>query len=227
MAGRSLFVLRSAQSGLLSILSDRLRDLRAPQTPVRNDNGDKGAELTVFRIARRGPSWHDHPWGLWRDGEPCETVVTDDYIVAYVLWEVTRLVLERAAPLIPVHAAADGARRTSADTGRAIARRQEHSVRIAHPRRMGVPHRRGGAARHRADGRSRPSVLATDRDSSRRTARRRDRPSRSRPGGARTGVGFGTVGITNAARGHGVSKFRTGRRRSARATVAGGGPGPA
>ncbi len=106
VAGGSSFVLRSAQSGLLAMLSDRLRDLRAPETGVRNGRAPDSAEVTVFRIARRGPSWLSHPWGLWRDGEPCETVVTDDYIVAYVLWEVTRLVLERAAPLIPVHAAA-------------------------------------------------------------------------------------------------------------------------
>ena len=43
---------------------------------------------------------------MWRDGEPCETTLTDDYVTPYVLWEVVRLVLESAAPRVPVHAAA-------------------------------------------------------------------------------------------------------------------------
>jgi hypothetical protein len=107
VADGNRFVLRSAQSGLLAVLADRLRDLRCPaDEPGAGGNGDGAPDATVFRIARRGPHWLDHPWGLWRDGEPCETTVTDDYVVPYVLWEVTRLVLERAAPRIPVHAAA-------------------------------------------------------------------------------------------------------------------------
>jgi hypothetical protein len=105
VADGNRFVLRSAQSGLLAVLADRLRDLRCP-ADESGGNGDGAADGTVFRIARRGPHWLDHPWGLWRDGEPCETTVTDDYVVPYVLWEVTRLVLEGAGPRLPVHAAA-------------------------------------------------------------------------------------------------------------------------
>lgn len=106
VAAGNRFVLRSAQSGLLSVLADRMRDLSAADDAAGNGNPDSAPDVTVFRVARRGPAWLDHPWGVWRDGEPCETTVTDDYIVPYVLWEVTRLVLERAAPLVPVHAAA-------------------------------------------------------------------------------------------------------------------------
>jgi hypothetical protein len=106
VAAGNRFVVRSAQSGLLATLTDRMRDLQAPPTGARNGDPPEGHDVTVFLIARRGPAWLDRPWGLWRDGEPCETVVSDDYIVPYVLWEVTRLVLEHAAPVVPVHAAA-------------------------------------------------------------------------------------------------------------------------
>ena len=95
-AGRP-FVLEGNVAEVLDRLADRLRDLRAATAE---------ATPTVFLIARRGPSWLSHPWGLWRDGEPCETTVTDSYLMPYVLWEVTRLVLESAHPLIPIHAAA-------------------------------------------------------------------------------------------------------------------------
>ena len=95
-AGRP-FVLEGNVAEVLDRLADRLRDLRAATAE---------GTPTVFLIARRGPSWLSHPWGLWRDGEACETTVTDSYLMSYVLWEVTRLVLESAHPLIPIHAAA-------------------------------------------------------------------------------------------------------------------------
>lgn len=92
------FLIESTDAGLISKLADCLRDLRFHGAPV---------DPTVFTIECSGPRWMTHPWGLWRDGEPCETTVTDSYIAPYVLWEVTRLVLEHAvAPTIPIHAAA-------------------------------------------------------------------------------------------------------------------------
>ena len=226
VAGRSLFILRSAQSGLLSILSDRLRDLRAPQTPVRNDNGDNGAALTVFRIARRGPSWHDHPWGVWRDGEPCETVVSDDYIVAYVLWEVTRLVLERAAPLVPVHAAA------VARDGRALL--------LVGPSHAGKSTLSASLTRAGWEFLT-DEVALLDIEPMGAVVHPFWRPIVIRRGGPLDVVidlpchdqealvpasDLGRLASPTPLAAIGVSDLHTGRRRSARATVAGGGPGP-
>lgn len=96
--GDQAFVIDVTDVDLAAHLDGRLRDLRDPEA---DHNG-----ATEFLVARRGPSWLTHPWGVWRDGAPCETTVTDEYIRPYVLWEVTRLLLETCRPLIPVHAAA-------------------------------------------------------------------------------------------------------------------------
>jgi hypothetical protein len=100
VAASQRFVIDSNDAGMAAGLADRLRDLRVDGAHAGGD------DVTVFLVVRRGPDWVTHPWGVWRDGEPCETTVSDSYISPYVLWEVTRLVLERAHPLIPVHAAA-------------------------------------------------------------------------------------------------------------------------
>jgi len=101
-ANRSL-VIESEQSELLADLDARLRDLRNEPASGRFD---PDADPIVFEIALTGPSWMSHPWAVWRDGEPCELTLTNDYIVPYVLWEVTRVALEDAAfPIVPMHAA--------------------------------------------------------------------------------------------------------------------------
>ena len=97
VAGGQAFVIDCNIPERPGSLADRLRDLRGEAVD---------AEPTVLLVARRGPDWLTHPWGVWRDGEPCQTTVTAEYITAYVLWEVTRLVLGSSAPLMPVHAAA-------------------------------------------------------------------------------------------------------------------------
>ena len=100
LADRQAFVIESTDTELLATIDDCLCDLRHP-------DGSAETDPIVLLIERNGPSWLTHPWALYRDGEPCETTVTGDYIVPYVLWEVTRLVLESAvAPTIPIHAAA-------------------------------------------------------------------------------------------------------------------------
>jgi hypothetical protein len=100
LADRHAFVIESTDTDLLDTIDDCLCDLRHP-------DGDADADPTVLLVERNGPSWLSHPWALYRNGEPCETTLTGDYVVPYVLWEVTRLVLEGAtAPTIPIHAAA-------------------------------------------------------------------------------------------------------------------------
>lgn len=100
-AGTRRFVLDVTDEPLAAELADHLCDLRDRRDPGEID----GAE-SVFLVARSGPTWLSHPWAVWRDGEACETTVSDEYIRPYVLWEVTRLLLESCRPLIPVHAAA-------------------------------------------------------------------------------------------------------------------------
>ena len=99
------FVVESSDEALLATVADRLCDLSV--AAPTGGGGTIGGEVTVFTVERNGPSWLSHPWALWRDGEPCETTVTSEYLLPYVIWEVTRLALERAvAPVVPVHAAA-------------------------------------------------------------------------------------------------------------------------
>ncbi|MFV0309366.1 MAG: hypothetical protein ACK5OX_16675 [Desertimonas sp.] len=108
-AGSRRFVLDVTDQAVADDLAGRLRDLGASSAEA-----GAGSEMsvgptsstTVFLVARRGPAWLTHPWGVWRDGVACETTVTDEYLRPYVVWEVTRLLLESCRPLIPVHAAA-------------------------------------------------------------------------------------------------------------------------
>jgi hypothetical protein len=97
-AGGRQFLFESDREEMLATVVDRLRDLSAREPTVETP--------IVFRIEHNGPAWFSHPWGVWRDGEPCETTVTDEYIVPYIIWEVTRLVLENVDPGVSVHAGA-------------------------------------------------------------------------------------------------------------------------
>jgi hypothetical protein len=97
------FVIESDDEAILVELDQRLGDLRNPPPAGPPDDG---GDPVVFRLERTGPEWMSHPWAMWRDGEPCELTLTHDYVVPYVLWEVTRLVLESATlPVVPMHAA--------------------------------------------------------------------------------------------------------------------------
>ena len=82
---------------------------------------------------------------------------------------------------VPIHAAALVRNQQGRGAVRPIACRQEHPGCLAHVPRLGVPHRRGRAARHqRAGDHGRPAVLAAGRGTSRRPGRRarRRRPAR-------------------------------------------------
>jgi len=97
VAGGHAFVIDTNDAELGRLAADRLRDLRMSVAE---------GPPTVFLVLRRGPQWLSHPWGLWRDGEPCETELANDYVLAYILWEITRLVLEGTGPNVPIHAGA-------------------------------------------------------------------------------------------------------------------------
>ena len=87
------FVIESNEPSMAADLDARLRDLRveiADGSPI------------VYTVDRHGPPWASHPWGVWRDGEPCETTLIPTYVVDYLLWEITRLLLENVAPHVPI-----------------------------------------------------------------------------------------------------------------------------
>lgn len=64
---------------------------------------DAGGSTVVFEVVRRDDDVV--PWSVYRDGSPCESVI-DSYLMAYLLWEVTRLAIETAERCLVLHAAA-------------------------------------------------------------------------------------------------------------------------
>jgi hypothetical protein len=91
------FVVETNSQDFARTVEGRFADL-ASRAPV-------GGDVTVFSVIKHDAA-ESHPWGVWRDGEPCETTLTTGYVVPYVLWEVTRLLLESTPPGVPIHAAA-------------------------------------------------------------------------------------------------------------------------
>jgi len=74
-------------------VDEHLRDLR-----VSSDDGGERRRRSAGSCApaRRGSPTHG---SCGREGEPCETQPTDDYVLPYRLWEITRLVLEGVGSL--------------------------------------------------------------------------------------------------------------------------------
>ncbi len=97
------FVVETNSTDLASTVETRFADLAAADNGPATDAGPDA--VVVYSVIRHDVS-ASHPWGVWRDGEPCETTVTPGYVVPYVLWELTRLLLESTPPGVPIHAAA-------------------------------------------------------------------------------------------------------------------------
>ena len=55
-----------------------------------------------IEVRHRARPWSH--WGIWRDGEPCETVLDEGYVLFQLQWELNRVVLERRR--CTIHAAA-------------------------------------------------------------------------------------------------------------------------
>jgi len=96
-AGQVSLTVETNRADFAALVADALRDLRV---------ADGGPSPVVFEVLHRGSAPETNPWGLWRDGEPRETTVTDDYILAYLLWEITRLMFERSGDRVHLHGAA-------------------------------------------------------------------------------------------------------------------------
>ena len=80
-----------------ALVADAFRDLQSAgggPAPVR------------FVVLHNGAPPPANPWGVWRDGEPRETTVSDGYILTYLLWEISRLMFERTGRRVHLHGAA-------------------------------------------------------------------------------------------------------------------------
>lgn len=98
-AGPQAFRIEADDPLVLEAIESDLRDLAL----LLVEPGVGGA--TALQVARRDPPSGTHPWRVSRDGEICEEV-TEAYLRPYVLWEVTRLLLESGEAATPIHAAA-------------------------------------------------------------------------------------------------------------------------
>lgn len=96
-AGGATFVVDTNRSSLSASINSVLRDLRV---------AEPGPSPVTFAVLHRGTPPPSNPWGVWRDGEPCEMTVADFYVLPYLLWEITRLVFERTGDRVHLHGAA-------------------------------------------------------------------------------------------------------------------------
>ena len=83
--------------GFAAIASWSFTDLVVNSDTAGNSKGP------VIRFDVRGPTTPGGNWGIWRDGEPCETAMIEGYVLFHLQWEFNRIVLERRTAT--VHAA--------------------------------------------------------------------------------------------------------------------------
>lgn len=95
-AGGARFVVRTDRPALTHLLTDHLVDLRC--------HDDERAVTVEFRVREVQVDGRLR-WSFQRDGEQCETVI-ESYVGPYLLWEITRLVMEQHTHGLPMHAAA-------------------------------------------------------------------------------------------------------------------------
>jgi hypothetical protein len=95
-AGGIAFRVETNRADFADLVGSTFRDLRV---------SDGGTSPVVFEVLHHGtpPS---NPWAVWRDGEPRRATVTDDYVLAHLLWEINRLVFERTGQRVHLHGAA-------------------------------------------------------------------------------------------------------------------------
>jgi hypothetical protein len=98
-AGDTRFAVRTNVAAFAALFEDRFRDLA-----TGHDDRDRAGGTVVFDVVRHSDD--SHPWGIWRDGEPCETMLTQNYVLVHLVWEINRLVVERVGDRLAVHASA-------------------------------------------------------------------------------------------------------------------------
>jgi hypothetical protein len=95
-AGGIAFTVVTNRAAFAALVGDVFRDLRV----------SGGTSPVVFEVLHRGVDPPSNPWGVWRDGEQREMTVSDDYVLTYLLWEVSRLMFERTGERVHLHGAA-------------------------------------------------------------------------------------------------------------------------
>lgn len=96
-AGGIAFRIETNRPDLAARVGDVFRDLRVTNV---------GSAPVVFEALHRGTPPPSNPWEVWRDGEPRQMTVADSYVVAYLLWEINRLMFERTGDRVHLHGAA-------------------------------------------------------------------------------------------------------------------------
>ena len=98
--GGSPVLVRSNDHGFLAVARRSFADLVWPLADEWDANDSAG--VIRFDVLRNDTPWTD--WGIWRDGEPCEITLTQNYVIFQLQWELNRVVLEGHS--LTVHAAA-------------------------------------------------------------------------------------------------------------------------
>jgi hypothetical protein len=96
-AGGIPFRIETNRRELAARVEDTFRDLRVTLS---------GSSPVVLEALHRGTPPPSNPWEVWRDGEPRQMTVSDEYVVTYLLWEINRLMFERTGDRVHLHGAA-------------------------------------------------------------------------------------------------------------------------
>jgi len=92
------FVIESNRPEMVARLDQVLGDLRA--------HDSLAVEPVVLEVNRAGPEWAGRPWAVRRDGETRAGSLEPSQVVPFLVWEVTRLLLQSVSAAVPVHASA-------------------------------------------------------------------------------------------------------------------------
>lgn len=87
----------SDDEGFIATASWSFQDLLVAEATADRSTRD------VVHVDVRRPRPSASRWGIWRDGEPCETELLEGYVLFHLQWEMNRIVLERRGTTI--HAA--------------------------------------------------------------------------------------------------------------------------
>jgi hypothetical protein len=96
-AGGIAFVVETNRADLAARVADVFRDLLVSEPDVA---------AVAFEVMHRGVAPPANPWAVWRDGEPRQMTVADSYVVAYLVWEINRLMFEGTGDRVHLHGAA-------------------------------------------------------------------------------------------------------------------------
>lgn len=103
LAGDRSFLVVSSSNRFADEVECVLVDLVAPV-----DDEPVSSRCVVFRVDPNDPETNEAPdarWTLSRDGLPMETELSSEYVLSYLVWEITRLAIASGDVDLPIHAA--------------------------------------------------------------------------------------------------------------------------